>query len=275
MRRLYLSVDFKWIDEKAQSTLPGSAAPIIVDGGARFYGKGGAEDSAWIGGYSGPKRDFDWDKVKQLAGQVASSGVNCYCLNIEHLPLDVRQNRPEDVDSTITLVNDFSSQFAEAAPAVELSFYSFAPLRDYWTPANLAKAAHAYRSETGFARILESARAYGEWQRANDVNARLLMNLHWCCPSVYRFYENQFSNYVSDNVREARRIAGDKPVLPFFWPRYHGSNKAVGLQTVPMPSWKGDFELALNVGIEGAIIWGWDEKAHAEYIAVAQSMLED
>ncbi len=136
----------------------------------------------------------------------------------------------------------------QEAPHVDWGFYGL-PFRDYWN-----------RNE--------------KWKQSNQKLSRILEKTDVIFPSVYDFYvshhssglESRDSLYVSDNIKEALKFGQrfNKKVIPFYWHRYHDSNKKAGMQLIP---WE-EFENHLTAGIEasykdkyidGVIWWGSDK----------------
>ncbi|MGD9790068.1 MAG: hypothetical protein AB7Q00_02605 [Phycisphaerales bacterium] len=62
-------------------------------------------------------------------------------------------------------------------------------------------------------------------------------------------------SFIQTNMTEARRIAGDKPILPFVWMRYHDSNPDYGLQPLNDFDLQVSFERPKELGATGIIVW--------------------
>ena len=160
----------------------------------------------WPVGASG-----DAPPQEQEINRIVASGAAAYGLlviDIEHWDmLDGKQREQSRNKYFETL-----KLFRHAAPGLKIGFYSVLPSRDYWTPNGLQGDA-GYRS----------------WQLENDFAAPLAAGVDALFPSLYTFYPDQkgWRTYAIANLREARRIAGGKPVYCFLWPQYHDSYELI------------------------------------------------
>ncbi len=68
-------------------------------------------------------------------------------------------------------------------------------------------------------------------------------------------HEADNRSFIETNMAEARRVAGDKPILPFVWMRYHDGNAEYGLQTLNDFDLQVSFELPKELGAKGIIVW--------------------
>jgi hypothetical protein len=99
----------------------------------------------------------------------------------------------------------------------------------------------------------------------------LLLQCDVFFPTLYTPYkEGSISKgdneaFATDNIlaalMEAKRL--NKPVLPFVWHRYHVSNKAIGLQLIPIDEFKRYLNTILSVNyqgykVAGLVWWGSD-----------------
>jgi hypothetical protein len=139
-------------------------------------------------------------------------------------------------------------------PGTSVGFYSMVPLRDY------------YRALTQ-----PDGSEFKRWQSENDRLRALSDAVDALFPSVYTFKREapeDWGRYALANVAEARRLAPTKPILPFIWPRYHGSSENVGKQPIEPEFLAAQFHILLqSPETSGFVIWlhskdGWDENAN-------------
>lgn len=128
-----------------------------------------------------------------------------------------------------------------ACPHAKFGFYSIPPYRDYW---------NALKSRTDA--------AYIAWQDKNTVMRPLAEAMDVMFVSLYTFYNDVsgWSTYARENVREARRLAPGKRIIPFLWPQYHESNATLGGQLISGPYWRLQLDTVANLKCAGAAIWG-------------------
>lgn len=138
-------------------------------------------------------------------------------------------------------------------PNIKWGIYGL-PFRDYWN-----------RNE--------------KWKANNDKLKNILKAADVIFPSVYDFYENgnksvakvKDSLYVDENVKSALRYGKqfNKPVIPFYWHRYHNSNKRVGMQTIPWIEFKEQIIAGISAKyqgkhIDGIVWWSSDKYFYAK-----------
>lgn len=267
-KRVYLAFNWRYPYRASDPILPPGVTPAIVEGGGRYLNRIGREDSWWVGGYNGPKEVFDPVKL-ELAFKRIEPGT-LYVINIEHWPLDVRRDDPRAVRQSVDRIRELSAAIRRINPHIRLGFYAFTPLRDYWSPVHLE---HELSRPVPASVPLDRARtAYTRWIDASRAVADLLDGLDYVMPSVYRFYQDQSPAYVRDNVKLAVELGGDRPVVPFFWPQFHNSNREVGNLTMSLKQWREDLKLAFDAGADGVILWGMERtwrREHAPYLAAA------
>jgi hypothetical protein len=201
------------------------------------------------------------ETVEAIARELSPNLRPLVVFDIEHWPLDIRKTAFKDSDDLLS--GDLGQikesrdkqiqilQWAKAAnPALQYGYYSCVPIRDYFTPV---------RRDPGQIK---------DWQAANDVLLSLADAADALFPSLYTFYEDQegWQQYARGVIGEARRLAKGKPVYVFLWPRYHGSNKALGNRLVAGDFWGIQLETVYSEGVRGIVIWGasreqWDPEA--------------
>ena len=132
----------------------------------------------------------------------------------------------------------------EEAPDVKIGFYGIPPLRDY-----------------GNAIQGPASPKYQAWQAQNDRFQSLADQVDILYPSLYTFYEDvpAWQTYARANLSEALRMAHGNPqrVVPFIWPRFHNSNKTLGLQFISPAYWQAELETVSQSGT-GAVVWDSD-----------------
>lgn len=137
-----------------------------------------------------------------------------------------------------------------------LSFYGSLPIRDYW------------RAQKGPANP-----GYRDWQLDNNRLNGIVDQVDALYPSLYTFYDNEegWTKYAAENIAEARRIAGGRPVYVFLWPQYHDSARGLAYQFLPPDFWMKEMQVAGRLA-DGFVIWGgrdfvnkqpmqWDDQA--------------
>jgi hypothetical protein len=133
-------------------------------------------------------------------------------------------------------------------PNIEWGFYGL-PFRDYWN-----------RNE--------------KWRKKNDKLEKILSTVDVIFPSVYDFYKDtnkhagkrKDSLYVNDNIESALKFGKElnKRVLPFYWHRWHNSNKERGMQLIPWEEFSNHIEAGLSASyqgkkVDGIVWWGADQ----------------
>lgn len=267
-KRVYLAFGWRYPYRASDPILPPGVTPAIVEGGGRYLNRFGQADSWWVGGYYGPQERFDPVKLEWAFKRLAPGTL--YIINIEHWPLDVRRDNPEAVQHSVDRIRELSATIRRINPDIRLGFYAFTPIRDYWTPVHLEiELTRSVPSESAIAR---TRAAHDRWIEASRAVAGLLDELDYVMPSVYRFYPDQSPAYIRDNVKLALELGGGRPVVPFFWQRFHTSNREVGNMTMPLPLWREDLKLAFDAGADGVMLWGMERtwrNEHAPYLAAA------
>lgn len=252
------------------------AKPMVTDGGLRY---GLPERSAWVGGYDGPKAVPDPIRVRE-AFTTTLAGPIAYTLNLEgpHHTLVTSEVGAARARQHAQNHVDLVGIIRAANPQARIGHYPCAIARDYWTAVQYDALLRS--RPTDFARLVAWAQTlwlqspwqrYSRWQRSNDNVAFLIAELDYVSFSLYRLYQDQPEAYIRLHVAEARRLAGDKPVLPYFMPVYHNLNREVGGQPIPLDLWERDIHLAWNHGVDGVVIWASDIKlVRPEYVEIAQ-----
>jgi hypothetical protein len=188
----------------------------------------------------------DRDLVRYAAAQATkSSGIAV--LDIERWPLT---GDPAVVEDSIRKYQTVLQWFKEAAPSVKVGYYGTAPVRNYWDAIEPIKSSK-----------------YIAWQKTNDRVASIARSADIVFPSVYTFYEDRdgWSKYAVEQIREARRISGGKPIYIFLWQQYHTSNKKLSGTYLSPEYWRVELKTARKYA-DGVVIWGgytetWDESA--------------
>lgn len=167
------------------------------------------------------------------------------CLNIERFKLDERKDDPADVYERLEKLAAIIDKHRRVKPDRLFGFYSYMPIRDFWTP------------------VSGGVGAKKEWEIASELVAYYLAeNVHVAMPSLYTFYtldsrENveQWKVYASENIRLAR-LQCLKPVIPFLWPRYHQTNPdGLGYQPLSREAFVMQLQHLRSLNVDGVVIW--------------------
>jgi len=184
--------------------------------------------------------------VRRAAQRAAASG-RIAVLDIEHWSLT---GDPAQVQESIRKYETLIQWFKQAAPSVKVGYYGLTPMRNYWGALEPADAPK-----------------HVAWQKANDGLAPIARLEDILFPSMYTFYEDRdgWSKYAIQQIQEARRYAGGKPVYVFLWQQYHESNRKLAGTYLPPDFWRLQLETARKYA-DGVVIWGeyndtWDEAA--------------
>ena len=173
---------------------------------------------------------------------------NILCLDIEHWPMDIRRADPAHIEQSIGKFNSILSSFRTKRPDAKLGIYGMLPIRDYHAPV---------KNEGLYL-----------WKNANQKLAPLAKNVDYIYPSIYTFYKspNKWKKYAIANINEAKKYG--KPVIPFIWPQYHGSNKLRKHKFIGYDYWRLQLE-TIYEHADGIVLWSpagelrsnWDDDA--------------
>ena len=129
------------------------------------------------------------------------------------------------------------------------------------------------------------------WTEHSNVTRDVLVpHVDALCPTIYTFYEDNGSgnqieywrNFAIETIKEARRIAPEKPVYPFIWPQFHAGGGVQGFPFIPDAYWRVIIE-TMKEHADGVVIWGgwdfdnggqlpWDESA--SWVAITREVFE-
>jgi hypothetical protein len=246
---------------RAPVTPPPSTAPqanFVVFDGTLYQGKPSAaqlgmkpitvlyQASMWPGKSDDPQSVPDADVVSALALK-ASQSTGIAVVDIEQWQVT---GDPATVAQSVDKYQQTLQMFQQAAPSLQVGYYSVAPIRDYWSPLDGPQSPN-----------------YLAWQQQNDTVAPIAQQANALFPSAYTFYTDQagWQKYAIAQIAEARRIAPGKPVYLFLWPQYDNGNGAQGGDYLPDAYWKMELETARKYA-DGVVIWGgwtqtWDSNA--------------
>lgn len=98
------------------------------------------------------------------------------------------------------------------------------------------------------------------------VAAQVLPHVDALCPSLYTYYDaptasgrlaaiEQWKTFAAETIRQARRVAPDKPVYAFLWPHFHNGGSYSDFRELPAEYWRAQLELMLELA-DGVILWG-------------------
>jgi hypothetical protein len=249
------------LPSKTSVTPPPSTAPqakFVVFDGTLYKGKPSVEQTGMkpitviypISMWPGKSDDLQSvpaaDLVRSLALQ-ASQSTNIAVVDIEQWQVT---GDPAAVAQSVDKYQQTLQMFQQAAPALQLGYYSVAPVRDYWSPN-----AGTQSSE------------YLAWQHENNTVTPIAQQANALFPSAYTFYTDQagWKKYAIAQIAEARRIGPGKPVYLFLWPQYEDGTSSTGGDYLPDDYWKMELETARQYA-DGVVIWGgwqqtWDNNA--------------
>jgi hypothetical protein len=147
--------------------------------------------------------------LRERVGRMLTDGDAFHVMNIEHWEIDGTPAESakslEKLKRTLDLIHDTN-------PNLMIGLYRLLPMRN--TTAN------SQNPDTRFE----------EWQAQNDRNMSVLgPSVDLLFPSLYTLHlgdelrttEERWAAFAEENVREARRVAGGKPVIPFLALYYH------------------------------------------------------
>ena len=177
----------------------------------------------------------DKEHVQQL---IQADTSQPYVINIEHWHWDIRHHPIAEVDATIEKIVTILEWCREANPDGDYGIYALCMLRDYHSPVK--------------------ERDLDEWYAANDYLKPIRDASDSLYPSIYTFYEDRegWEKYAKANIAECVRVSEGKPVRPFWWPRYHTSNKTVGGQLIESEYLKLQLDIMADQPIDA--IYAWD-----------------
>jgi Hyaluronidase len=246
---------------RAPVTPPPSTAPqakFVVFDGTLYQGKPSSQQlgmkpitvlyqaSMWPSKSGDPQSVPNADVVRALALKASQSG-GIAVVDIEQWQVT---GDPATVAQSIDKYQQTLQIFQQAAPSLQVGYYSVAPIRDYWSPIDGTQSSN-----------------YLAWQQQNDTVAPVAQQANALFPSAYTFYTDQagWQTYAIAQIAEARRIAPDKPVYLFLWPQYDNGKGAQGGDYLSDDYWKMELETARKYA-DGVVIWGgwsqtWDSNA--------------
>jgi hypothetical protein len=246
---------------RAPVTPPPSTAPqakFVVFDGTLYQGKPSPaqlgmkpitvlyQASMWPGKSGDPQSVPNADVVRALALKASQSG-GIAVVDIEQWQVT---GDPATVAQSIDKYQQTLQIFQQAAPSLQVGYYSVAPIRDYWSPIDGTQSPN-----------------YLAWQQQNNTVAPVAQQANALFPSAYTFYTDQagWQKYAIAQIAEARRIAPDKPVYLFLWPQYDDGKGAKGGDYLSDDYWKMELETARKYA-DGVVIWGgwsqtWDNNA--------------
>jgi hypothetical protein len=173
------------------------------------------------------------EKIKKVvAGGAGPAGI--IVVDLEQWPMDVAH-----VEASRQKYIETLDRLHKASPNGKFGLYDVVPGRAYW-PAMGPRGGDVYRG----------------WEKTVDLTAPIVSHVDALFPSLYTFYPDQsgWVHYATENLRQARRLAGGRPVYCFLWPQYHDS------ADTPFALLSGDYRrLELETCrklADGVVIWG-------------------
>lgn len=96
------------------------------------------------------------------------------------------------------------------------------------------------------------------WRKENDRIQPLADRVDILFPSLYTSDDEDIARWetrANATLQEARRLAHGKPVYPFLWPQYAGTNHPLSLRYMPASQWARELEV-VRKNADGVVIWG-------------------
>lgn len=217
--------------------------PIVVANTLHWWRSGESTDNL-------PSTNAPENWARTFSKGTSAADDTPVVIDLEHWPTS---GSAADVNRSISRMQELVSRLRASGLRAPLGFYGLLPNRDYWR-----------------AIATPDSSRYQSWQQENDMTAQIGNFVNIIFPSLYTFYDDQahWKVYASANLREARRLAGGKPVYAFLWPQFHDSNKNLKNQFLSPDFWKLELETTAQYA-DGIIIWGgwnsrpmnWDDNA--------------
>lgn len=167
------------------------------------------------------------------------TGTDLVVLDIEHWPWRLKRVSSASLSDTVEKFRAVMREFRALRPETRFGYYSVVPLRDY----------HCSLKEGGHP-------CYDTWREEGRLYAPLIHEVDALFPSLYTFFEDRdaWRDYAIRHVKEARRLAPDKPVYPFIWPATHHMRKGE-LRYIEPSYWLLQLH-TLAEHADGIVIWG-------------------
>lgn len=305
-KRLYYQVGLD-----GTGAVPLGCLPYLCDGGLRFDGDpktpGWQEDSAWVGGYYGPRKQVIPAKMKQLAEQLPP-GLP-YIVDVEDWPTDANSYTDAQVEDSIRRFRSIFGPLA-ASHVGDVGVYGIAPAANYYACTNYGQGmtalAKVQRGEavtdleawyvggvatwdrwgTGSIVLNPAADATKSWLALQAEDTRLTFGrtalgkvneggglTDGTTASYPSCYDHQPGNdsidYIQRSVEEARRINPGKPVYVFMWATYHpGGGSPQSNQPIALDEWRTEVAQAFAVA-DGVVLWDVTTANRPDHVRVA------
>lgn len=201
----------------ADQYLRGGTVDIIF--AAEFTYQGGETDNA-------PTQA----SVETLCDAAASGGADIVVIDIEYWPTTTQAER-------LATKSKFEQTLGWCKPRLNanqlLTVYGYNPKRDY---ARAISTPNSCCNDTETCtNSCTGAEAYAEWQAEND-DLNFSASMDALAPSLYIFFHatdpsavwTNMQTYLTENINEALRMGGGKPVAPFIWSAFHPATNFVG-----------------------------------------------
>lgn len=192
------------------------------------------------GFFKTPKvRETPDKEATQNVARTAAKKYEYFTIDIEHWKVKLNEHSEEEVRESIDKYLRIMAWMREVAPSLKLGVYGVPPIRDYWTPVNGHPA------------------AMKSWRRINQFLKPIADAADFIAPSLYTFYDRVpgWVKYASANIEEAQQFG--KPVYPYLWCRYHGSNRPLRNQFIRGDFWRAQLETVRDRGANGVVLWDW------------------
>lgn len=183
------------------------------------------------------------EKIQRAALKMRIAGVQTV-LDVEQWPLFGVS--PDVGARNLNKLVSFADQMKSAAPGISIGYYGQLPRADYW------------RAIKG-----ESSVYYAKWRQENDSITVLASHVDALYPSMYTAKRDsaEWARAAVENIKEAKRVSGGKPVYVFLWP-FFDSNATTKREDVFRYIGDAYWRLQLETvyaNADGVVIWGgWD-----------------
>lgn len=176
-------------------------------------------------------------RIQRVEKIVRKHNPDYVVLDVEHWKIRVPDKKI--VSESLRKYKSVYYMVKEVLPDYNLGFYRLVPNVDY------------HRALKG-----KGSPQYNQWQTDNDRMKELAGMVDVLYPSLYTFTSDrdEWKQYATEQISEARRLANGKPVICFLWPRYHNSNKVLGDRFIPRDHWRDQLELVKDLA-DGFVIW--------------------
>ena len=173
--------------------------------------------------------------------EVARNSPQTSCVDIERYWNSFRMNGDEEINNrAIVAYETIMRAYMDNLPKGHVAgLYSTLPIRSYWPVIN------------GTTDL---------WKKTNDKFAGVAEMVDILFPSIYTFYtdsaqdQSRYLQYGMAQISEAKRLAPDKPCIPFLWPQFHSGDDQFKGRPVPAKYFRRQLDMCREHA-DGVVIW--------------------